>query len=491
MTFDPNLTLDERLAQICVEYRQKPRSFVRVIYPWGAPGTELANEAGPDKWQDDVMAVIEDYYASGKYKTESLQIAVASGNGVGKGALAAWLVHWFNSCFKNPRIVVTANTATQLDTKTWREVALWQTRALNGHWFVWTATKYYRQNEQKTWYASAIPWNEQKPEAFAGTHGQATLFIFDEGSSIADTIWEASEGAFTEPNSIWIVLGNPTRNVGRFRECFGRLMHRWHRFQLVIRTCKMSSRNLTKFKQWVEDYGEDSDFVRVHGLGQFPRAASTQFIGNDLVNAAVGREYDLREMAYSPICVGCDVARFGDDQTVMQVRRGLKIIHTEKYRELDTMQVASRLVAVENKWRGNILFVDVVCRGRGGLDRRLPHGRLWIGVQNGVRASDTRKYANKRAEMWDLMKEWLANADIPNDQELINDLLGPEYGYNKREQIQLERKEDMKSRGLSSPDCADALAITFAERLGARLESDEDSFSLEQQHKAPDSDTGY
>ena len=492
---DERRTVDDDIADFCMKYQYKPSKFVRAVYPWGEKGTDLEDETGPDVWQDEVMHCIEEYYESGRYLTESLWISVSSGHGVGKGAESSWLIHWGNSCFKSPRIVVTANTQTQLDTKTWREVAKWQKLALNGHWFQWTATKYYLKGQQEDWYASAIPWNEQKPDAFAGTHAakSLTLYVFDEASSIADKIWEVSEGAFTDPNSIWLVFGNPTRNTGRFRECFGRLKHRWHTWNLDSRQCKMSSRNMAQIKQWEEDYGEDSDFFRVRVKGMFPRAGSMQFIPVELVTEAQKRNYRPEEVAYSPVAIGCDVARFGDDQTVILVRRGLKVLHIDKYRELDTMKVASLLAKAEHDWRADIVFVDEGGVGGGVVDRGRQLGYRWIGVQFGSRPTDGRKYSNKRAEIWGEMKEWLALGDIPaDDKELEMDLIGPEYGFNNREQIQLEKKSDMKSRGLSSPDVADALALTFAERLGARLEStDPDDFDTIQTKKEPDRDTGY
>ncbi len=495
MSDEEVLSAEDQIAEFCAKYQYKPSLFIRGMYPWGEKGTELEGETGPDVWQDEVNHCIEEYYASGRYLTESLRIAIGSGHGVGKSAESSWLVHWGNSCFKCPRIVVTANTQTQLDTKTWREVAKWQKAALNGHWFQWTATKYYLKGQQDDWYAAAIPWNEQKPEAFAGTHAahSLTLYLFDESSAIPDPIWEASEGAFTDPNSIWVVFGNITRNTGRFRECFGSQKHRWHTWQLDSRQCKMSSRNMSQIKQWEEDYGEDSDFFRVRVKGMPPRAGSMQFISSEMVTDAQKRSYSEREMCYGPLVLGCDVARFGDDQTVILGRKGLRVTHTEKYRGLDTMQVASLLMRAEDTLHADAVFVDENGLGAGVLDRGRQLGRRWVGVQGQTRPNDTRQYSNKRAECWGEMKAWLKNADIPaEDKELEMDLIGPEYGFNNRGQIQLEKKDDMKKRGLSSPDTADALALTFAERLGARFEQDEDnSIDYLQGRREADSTTGY
>ena len=130
--------------------------------------------------------------------------------------------------------------------------------------------------------------------------------------------------------------------------------------------------------------------------------------------------------------------------------------------------------------------------GAGVVDRGHQLGHRWIGVAFGSRANDNRKYSNKRAEIWGEMRDWLPQADIPfEDIELKNDLETPQYGFNNREQIQLEKKSDMKKRGLNSPDKGDALALTFAERLGARYENDEDSLREKQYHRDADPVTGY
>ncbi len=170
--------------------------------------------------------------------------------------------------------------------------------------------------------------------------------------------------------------------------------------------------------------------------------------------------------------VGVDVARYGDDRTVIVVRRGHAIVEKRVYRELNTMEVASRVVEVIEQHEPQAVFVDIVGIGAGVVDRlhQLGHRRKVIGVSAAEKAMDVSRYANKRAEMWAKTKEWLREwgALEPQDITLAEELMGPEYGYDARERIQLERKKDMKKRGLASPDEADALALTFAMPVASR-----------------------
>jgi len=175
-----------------------------------------------------------------------------------KTALVAWLIYWFISTRPHPQIVVTSNTKSQLETKTWRELAKWHKLAINSHWFEWTATKFYYKQHPETWFAAAIPWSKERSEAFAGTHEQHVLVIFDEASLVDDSIWETTEGAMTQPGAFWCVFGNPTRNTGRFSECFKKiptpLAYLPGRFPARLRWPIR-----TRSNSGSTDYGEDSD----------------------------------------------------------------------------------------------------------------------------------------------------------------------------------------------------------------------------------------
>ncbi len=215
--------IDEELQEACVRFRDDPYGFTLFMYDWGH--NELKDWDGPDGWHKEVFQCIREYLEGPD--DSPLCIAIASGHGSGKTAFSAWLKRWFISCRPHPQIVTTANTETQLMTKTWRELAKWHKLAHNRDWFTWTATSYYLNAHPETWKANAIPWSENNTEAFAGTHEESVLVDFDEASRIADPIWEVTDGIFTTKKNIWLVQGNGTRNTGRFYECFHKNRKYW------------------------------------------------------------------------------------------------------------------------------------------------------------------------------------------------------------------------------------------------------------------------
>lgn len=466
------MTDAERLAKDLGELAQNPRGFVQYAFAWGEG--ELADYEGPDDWQAKVLDEIGEGL---KTADQVIREAVASGHGVGKSALISWIILWALATCTDARGVVTANTGAQLKGKTWAELAKWHRLLIQPirDLFEVTATAICSTDPEHrlTWRIDAVPWSETNTEAFAGLHnkGRRLLALMDEASAIPDVIHEVTEGALTDEGTeiIWCQFGNPTRNTGRFRECFGKNRHRWKTHKVDSRSARMT--NKTLIQQWVDDYGEDSDFVRVRVKGDFPRAAATQFIGSDIVEMARKREAvsHLRE----PLVLGVDVGRFGDDETVILPRRGrdARTHKARKYRGLDTMQVAAQVVQAIEDLKPNAVFVDEGGVGGGVVDRLRQLGFVVQGINFGSKADRSsldaagaggERYANKRAEMWGVMRQWLKGGAIEDSGDLESDLIGVEYGYNADNAIQLEKKEDMKKRGLASPDWGDALALTFA-----------------------------
>lgn len=465
---------EKKLLDFVADFACDPLGFAQYMYPWGK--NDLRESKGPREWQADILDQIGRHVRDPATRFTPLKIAIASGHGIGKSSLISMVCNWGMSTMVDTKIVVTANTESQLRSKTWPEVSLWFRRALNAHWFKSTATAIYSISDghDRTWRADAIPWSENNTEAFAGLHnmGRRIILIFDEGSAIAEKVFEVAEGAMTDENTqiIWLVFGNPTRNSGRFRELFGRLKHRWLARQIDSRT--VEGTNKKQIQEWIDDYGEDSDFVRVRVKGEFPRAGSMQFIPADTAEAARMREPEAK--LHDPLVIGVDVARFGEDATVICVRRGrdAKSVPWIKLRGADTMQVAARVMELANELRPDAIFVDGGGVGGGVIDRLNMFKLPVIEVQFGGGADRGQqigegliKYANKRAEMWGNMRDWLRGGMIPNDVDLVSELTSVEYGYVMRDgtdAIMLEKKSDMKKRGLSSPDMADALALTFA-----------------------------
>lgn len=453
-------TQDKELTQQLQQFAKDPYGFVLFAFPWGKGDLEGQE---PDTWQADILMEIGDRIEEDPLAT--LQMARASGHGIGKTALVSWIILWLMTCRPHIAGVVTANTQSQLKSKTWRELAIWHNRAINSHWFKWTATRFHHVDHQETWGFDAIPWTEHNSEAFAGLHAKYVAVIFDEASAIADKIWEVTEGAMTTARAMWYCFGNPTKNTGRFRECFGKYSHRWFTKKIDSRTCRMTNKD--KIQEWLDDHGEDSDFFRVRVRGEFPRFGTSQLISSEDVDNARRAELGMDEYAFFTPVIGVDVARFGQDESVVLVRQGRRVMERRVYRGLNNVQLAGRAAEMYRDYgsKGTML-VDEVGVGAGVVDVLQMQGYPVVGVNAGAKADDDKRYYNKRAEMWGRMAEWFSKGvDIPDDDILCDQLVALEYEYDLKERIKLERKEDLKDRlpALGSPDRAEALALTFAE----------------------------
>lgn len=470
------------LAEL-VEYDRDPLGFALDWFPWGVPGKGLEGR-DLEPWQADILRDIGEGLVD---VSTAIRIAVASGHGIGKSALVAIIILWAISTCPDTKGVVTANTEKQLTTKTWAELKKWyrlfQWRFGAHRLFEFRATAIFSSDpdHRETWRIDQIPWSEHNTEAFAGLHneGKRILVIFDEASAIPDIIHETTEGALTDRDTeiIWCMFGNPTRNTGRFREAFGLHRKLWRHRQIDSRTVSIT--NKRQIAEWIETYGEDSDFVRVRVRGVFPRSGSMQFISGDLVEAAMSSEREPLALLSDAMVLGVDVARFGDDVSVIQPRKGrdARTWPARKFSGIDTMQLAAQVQLAAHELGADAVFIDEGGVGGGVVDRCRQLGvRNVIGVNFGAKAdraappgAERHKYANKRAECWGYMRDWLPRGCIANDMDLRNDLIGVEYGFTADDAILLEKKEHMKKRGLPSPDNGDAMALTFAypiERTG-------------------------
>lgn len=447
--------IDEELQGACVEFRDDPFSFTRFMYDW--KHEELRDWGGPDYWHCEVFQCIKEYLAGPD--NSPLCIAIASGHGAAKTALAAWILRWFISCRPHPQIVTTANTETQLMTKTWRELAKWHKLAHNKDWFTWTATSYYLNAHPETWKANAIPWSENNTEAFAGTHEESVLVVFDEASKIADTIWEVTDGIFTTKKNIWLVLGNGTRNAGRFYECFHKNKKFWRTWNIDSRTC--AAANKPYLERLIEQYGgEDKDPSRVRVLGLFPRTATRQLISTEAVEKAMGHQAEGTD--YLPLVMGVDIARFGENSSTIVTRRGRKVFDVEVLPKQDLMATAHHVAEAIRRERPLQVFVDGSGIGAGVVDR-LRQLNFSIVEVNGGNQSLNPRFLNKRAEMWWEMKEFIEGVcELPRDHRLKDELTCVEYDFTDKGRIRLDRKADIMEDYGFSPDRADALALTFA-----------------------------
>ncbi|MBZ5616218.1 MAG: hypothetical protein LAO23_19595 [Acidobacteriia bacterium] len=306
---------EEELLDWLTDVADDPYRFVMEAFPWGEEGTTLEKDLGPEPWQRDILAAVK----AGLPLDRAIQLATASGHGIGKSACVSWLILWAVSTFPDTRGVITANTETQLKTKTWAELGKWFHLFIAKHLFKLTATALFQPDRERTWRIDMIPWSERNTEAFAGLHnkGKRILILFDEASAIPDIIWETAEGALSDKDTqiIFAVFGNPTRNTGRFRECFaGGQFHRfWNCRQVDSR--EVSFTNKADIARKIEAYGEDSDYVRIRILGVFPRRGEMEFFNAEDIDAAMLR--DVSTSPFDPLALGVDVARYGGNASVI------------------------------------------------------------------------------------------------------------------------------------------------------------------------------
>ena len=455
--------------------KNDPLAFVRLAFPWGKPNTPLEHFEGPRKWQREVLVELRDHIHAnnGKIDFETLRLAVSSGRGIGKSALVSWLTIWMLTTRIGSTTIVSANSEAQLRSVTWAEITKWLSMAIHSHWFEvsatrvlpakWIAELVERDLKMGTryWSVEGRLWSAENPDSYAGVHNFAgVMLVFDEASGIDDSIWSVAAGFFTEntPNRFWLCFSNPRRNSGYFYECFNSKRDFWR--NKIVDARSVEGTDKAVYQQIIDEYGPDSSAAHVEVYGQFPNASDDQFIGNSLVDEAMERPAIADQSA--PIVVGVDPARFGADATVIAIRQGRDILAIKRYRGDDTMEVVGRVIDVIEEYKPALVVIDEGGLGAGVVDRLKEQRYKVRGVNFGNKSTKPMMYGNKRAEMWGAMKDWLKDASIPKDRYLKSDLIGPMMKPDSKGTIFLESKKDMKSRGLASPDAADAIAITFA-----------------------------
>ena len=455
--------------------KDNPLAFVMLLFPWGVKGTPLEHFSGPRKWQREVLQNIAAHIKqnNGKVDFDTLREAVASGRGIGKSALVSWLVIWMLTTRIGSTTIVSANSESQLRKVTWAEITKWLAMGLNSHWFEVSATslqpaKWLTELVERDlrkgtryWGVEGRLWSAENPDAFAGVHNMdGVLVIFDEASGIDDAIWAVTAGFFTEntPNRFWFAFSNPRRNTGYFYETFHSKRDFWYTRVVDARTVEGTDKQV--YQQIIDEYGPDSSQAHVEVYGQFPSAGDDQFIGANTVDEAMKRVKYQDQSA--PVVIGVDPARFGADATVIAVRQGRDIVKIIRHRGDDTMTVVGHVIEAIEEFKPALVVIDEGGLGAGIVDRLKEQRYKIKGVNFGNKSKNPIMYGNMRAQMWGDMREWLKTASIPHDRFLKSDLISPMMKPDSRGTIFLESKKDMKSRGLASPDAADAIAVTFA-----------------------------
>lgn len=508
--------IDEELADEMAECYLDPYRFVLTAFAWGTG--ELEKYEGPDEWQTAALISIRDELAKLRSDVETendpLFYATKAGHGVGKSTFTSWIILWLMSTRPHFAGVVTANTKEQLIRKTWRELAVWHRRCITVGWFKYNATSFHHVEHTNTWRVDATPWSEHNSEAFAGLHngGRGQAMIFDEASGISDKIYEVAEGAMSDPDAFWFLFGNPTKRSGRFYDAWHRFSRRWHKFTVDAR--KAMAANKKRLEEMIEDWGLDSDYVRVRVLGEFPEQDVATLIPAEWLDRALNRPVDGCER-YRPIW-GLDVARFGDDRSALAKRRQRKLMEPVLFWQgLSTTQLAERVRAIFQGTpmddRPSAICVDSIGVGGGVVDRlndmaAAGHfdGCMILGINVSESAAVSDKFSRLRDELWWKARSWFetltcsmlqdvekrglwhlteGNEDPMDVSSFVDELVPIRkapitdelrdilFSFLPNGKIKLEPKQDTKERLGRSPDGADAFVLTFADN-DVLLESD-------------------
>lgn len=422
----------------------------------------------PDKWQRDVLSDL----------AHNPFVSVRSGQGVGKTGLEAVTVIWYLCCRPNPKVICTAPTRQQLNDVLWAEIAKWLEGTLVKNFLKWTKTKVYMIGNEERWFATAR--TATKPENMQGFHEDYMLFVVDEASGVADNIMEAILGTLSGAENKLLMCGNPTRTSGVFYDSH-------HRDRADYKTHKVSSYDSSRaskdnIERLIRKYGQDSDVVRVRVYGEFPKSEPDTFIHLEKVEAATMREVYVNENGEriipeeAPLEIGVDVARYGDDETTIVPRIGNYVPLFERYSKQDTMMTAGQVLRLAKESMRKygrpscVIKIDDDGVGGGVTDRLreiVMEEGLHITVvdcHNGGRAEEPENYENWGSEAWATIRDLLHDGDIqiPNDDDLVGQLSTRKYRVTSKGRIALESKDEMKKRGLRSPDRADALVLAFA-----------------------------
>ena len=435
------------LARAMKALHENPVLFVKKIL-----------HAEPDEWQEEVLNAL----------AANSRVAVRSGHGVGKSCLESWALLWFLTTRPFPKVVATAPTVRQLYDVLWAEISKWLKRSeMMSELFEWTKTFVRLKAAPERWFAAAR--TAARPENLAGFHAQSILFILDEASGVDDSIFEAVEGALTTRDAKLLLCGNPTKNSGFFKRAFFEDRELYQTFKVSSTESGRVSKEYAE--RLIKQYGAGSDVVRVRVFGEFPKAESDGLIALEWVEAAMNRE----PVFAGELVIGVDVARFGDDETVIQPRIGNSALKFEHYRKADTMSTVGRVIhtaeSLMAKYKIKRAKINVDDDGVGGgvtdrLKEVANEKKIQItvtGCHNGGKARDAH-YMNWGTESYFALRDRLQAGEIilPRDDELAAQLTTRKYGLTSTDKLALEDKRSYKRRVGRSPDRADALVLAFA-----------------------------
>ena len=423
-----------------------------------------------------IGAVPSDQQADALHRFPKVKrMTIRSGHGTGKDATASWLIAWFLSTRPYAKVVCTAPTNRQLADILWSEISKWIRKSKFSEEFVIQKDKIFHKDAPKEWWARAVSPSvkaskEEQAETLAGFHGDHLLIVVDEASGIPDPVYIPLEGALTQEDNKVLLIGNMTQNRGYFYDSHfhPQISANWERLHWDSRhSTNVTPEYVTYMK---EKYGEDSNVFRIRVAGDPPRDSENTLIPLAWALQCIGNKTEIAED--EPIYLGVDVARYGEDWSIILPRKGLRIYSWDKFQGMNTIDLGSRVMANFIDMGADGIACDEIGVGAGLTDwlQKRPGGTGTVfGVNTAMSSSDKDKYVRLRDELWSLMREkcmrqqyWFPG-DTAAERELSNELCNELASLTYELQgsaIKVEAKKKAKLRGIASPNIADALALT-------------------------------
>ena len=394
------------------------------------------------------------------------KISIRSGHGTGKSTSASWAMLWYLLMRFPNKVVVTAPTSGQLFDALFAELKRWIGELPKPIQDLLTvkSDRVELAAAPSEMFISARTSRAETPEALAGVHSDNVLLVVDEASGVPEKVFEAAAGSMSGHNATTILLSNPTRSTGTFYESQTRMANSWWTQRWSCVDSPLVSDEFVD--EMRERYGEESNAFRIRVLGEFPLADDDTIVPFHLVDAAMNRDIEVDEDRRPVWSV--DPARFGSDRTAFCKRVGSVITEIKSWRGLDLMQTVGRVMAeyeaLAPSARPSEILVDSIGVGSGVVDRLRELGAPVRGVNVAESPSMGETYNNLRTELWFKTKAWLEDRSckLPQDDELLADLTGIRYSFTSSGKMAAESKDQMRRRGLRSPDLADAVCLTMA-----------------------------
>jgi len=441
------------------EWKEDPVVFVKQQF-----------QVEPDKWQEEALR------AFASQDEDKKRISLQACVGPGKSALLAWCAWNFLAAYgskgEHPKGAAVSITANNLKDNLWAELSKWRDRSpYLVEKYEWTKERIFSKEFPSTWFMSARSFSktanaEEQGRTLSGLHSKFVLALIDESGEIPPAVSKAAEQVLSNCEFGKILqAGNPTSHDGILYAASTSLKHLWHVIKITSdpddpnRSTRV---DIDWAREQIKTFGKDNPWVMSSILGQFPPSSINSLLGPDEVMAAMQRTYRSEEYSFAQKRLGVDCARFGSDKTVIFPRQGLASFIPSEMRGARTNDIAAKVALIKKEFASEIELVDGTGGyGAGVIDCLLQAGYSPIEVNFAGKATDPR-FANKRAEMWFNMAEWIKRGGaLPNNSELQRELTAPTYTYVNGK-FQLEPKEKIKERIGVSPDMSDALCLTFA-----------------------------